>query len=137
MERPTGVTILAVVAFVSAAGLGVLGLFFCGLGNPSQPQGDWSGLAGLGLIGGIVCLGAASLLVATGIGFLMLQNWSRRMAVLGAWVVLAVFILSTVRTGLMLSMAAFFSLMPAAIAVWILIYLSKPDVKRAFGGGSV
>ena len=81
MERPTGVTILAVLGFV-AAGMSVLAaiaMFLGGafLSNVATRPG-LGALAGIGgAIIGVVFLGFAALYVVTGLGLWNLQNWAR------------------------------------------------------------
>ena len=79
MERPTGVTILAVVAFIfgAAFALGALGMFLGGavlsrMGN----SGGLGMLAGVGgAVLGVVCLGFAAVYIVDAMGLLKVANW--------------------------------------------------------------
>ena len=139
MERPTGVTILAVLYFLGAAFLGICGLLFMVGGSMlsglAQSGGPGSALfaAGGAVVGGFFLV-LALLELALGIGFIKLQNWARVVAIvltgiavlfgaLGMFSMLAhvmVFALTT-------------RLITLAIQIWILVYLFKPHVKQAFG----
>jgi hypothetical protein len=142
MQRPTGVTILAILAFVGAGFLVLTGLaVFLGsalLSNmASYPQ--MAALAGVGgVIVGIFCLGMAAFDVVIGIGLMKLQNWSRVVTL-----VLAFLALLSSAFGLLFSLRHIFGLfffgfflqrlVVAAIEIWIIVYLLKPHVKQAFG----
>ncbi len=82
MERPTGVTILAVLYFLGAAFLGICGLLFMVGGSMlsglAQSGGPGSALfaAGGAVVGGFFLV-LALLELALGIGFIKLQNWAR------------------------------------------------------------
>lgn len=137
MERPTGVTILAVLSFIGAGLTVILALGAMAGGAlltammPSLP----TALVGAGaiLVAG-VCFLLAALYAVTGYGLLKLKNWARILTM----VLIALGLLSA---GLgVLSALAHFSivllvrqLIVVAIDVWILLYLLKPHVKQAFG----
>jgi|HubBroStandDraft_1064217.scaffolds.fasta_scaffold311449_2 hypothetical protein len=139
MERPTGVTILAVLYFLGTAFLGICGLLFIVggsfLSGLAQSGGPGSALfAAGGAVVGAFFLVLALVELALGIGFIKLQNWARVVAIvftgiavlfgaLGMFSMLAhvmVFALTT-------------RLITLAIQIWILVYLFKPHVKQAFG----
>lgn len=133
MELPTGVTILAFLYFFVAGILGIGSIllifgrtFFEGIAG--APDSAWD----LGFVG-IFFLAVALLDSICGIGFIKLKKWSRVLAI-GvhlAWAVL--WALSLV--GLRLHPSLFslaFRLAAFAIQVWILVYLSRPEVKKAF-----
>jgi hypothetical protein len=138
MERPTGVTVLAVLAFISTgllvlAALGVL-LGGAMVANMAARPGMGMMAGTLGAILGVVLLGFAILYVAIGIGFLKLQNWARIVTIILCG-------LGVLFNGLGLLTALFhFSVLlfvwraiVVAIEVWIILYLLKPHVKQAFG----
>jgi len=141
MERPEGVTILAVVAFIfggfmTLGGLGMLlgGAVLSRMAN----SGGLGMLAGAGgAILGFVLLGFAVVYIVDGIGLMKVANWARILTIILVG-------LSLLRSGfgMMRSLghlhpvAVFFSLIIVAIDVWILVYLFKPDVKQAFGATS-
>lgn len=85
MERPTGVTILAVLALIGA-GLSVVAALLVLLGGAmvanmaSRPGlGMMAGVGGV--IIGVFLLGVAALYAVAGVGFLKLQNWARILVV--------------------------------------------------------
>jgi hypothetical protein len=138
MERPTGVTILGVLGFLIGGCLVLAGLAVI-LGGAVLSRMASSGglgmLAGVGgAILGVIFFGFAALYIVDAIGLLKVKNWAR--------------ILTIILVGMSLLRAAFglmaalphlhpagllFMLIIAAIEVWILVYLFKPDVKQAFG----
>ncbi len=138
MERPTGVTVLAVLAFVSTgflvlAALGVL-LGGAMVANMAARPGMGMMAGTLGAVLGVVLLGFAILYVAIGIGFLKLQNWARIVTIVlcglgvlfnGLGLLTALFHFS--------AMLFVWRLIVVAIEVWIVVYLLKPHVKQAFG----
>jgi hypothetical protein len=140
MQRPTGVTILAVLGFLGAACLGMFGLIallggamFSRMAN--RPFGVMAGIGGA-MIGAVILFFAALYLV-TSIGLLNLQNWARILLVIliGLGLVSSAF-------GLLGALAHFriflffWRAIVAAIEVWILMYLFQPNVKQAFGATS-
>jgi hypothetical protein len=140
MQRPTGVTILAVLAFL-AGGFLVVAALLSLLGGAVVSS---LGSSGIGMMAGVGAalfavffLILAAVEVVIGIGLLKLQNWAR--------------IVTIVLVGLSLlgSLGSIFNpfghahiffllflirrLVFAAIDVWILWYLFQPNVKQAFG----
>jgi hypothetical protein len=141
MERPAGVTILAVVAFFLAAllALGALGAFLGGaILSHLARGGGMSMLAGVGgAILGVIFLGFAVIYIVDAVGLLKVANWARILTI----VLVALSLLQSVfRTLRLLThlhpVGMFFTLIIVAIDVWILVYLFKPDVKQAFGATS-
>jgi len=138
MERPTGVTVLAVLAFI-VAGLAVLGaliLLVGGAALSSMMQSSMGGtmMAGVGAIAGIIVLFVAALYAVTGYGLWKLQNWGRILCL-----VLVVLGLLSTAVNLIRMMTAFhivyavWGVFWIAIDIWIITYLLKPHVKQAFG----
>ncbi len=142
MERPTGVTILAVLNFFGAGLLGLAALFFFvggaalsqmstgAAGGPGSP----AFLAGMGAFVGVILLGCAALWVTVGVGLWKLLNWGRVLyivlmclGVLGATYGL-LGALAHFQAGAMIGRA-----LSVALNVWILWYLFRPHVKQAFG----
>lgn len=138
MERPTGVTILAVLAFVATgllilAALGVL-LGGAMVGSMAARPGLGAMAGAIGVVVGVVFLGFAVLYLVVGIGFLKLQNWARVLVIVLSG-------LGALLNGLSI-LTAFFHFHPFAVVVrlislginiWIAVYLLKPHVKQAFG----
>ena len=139
MERPTGVTILAVLYFIGTAILGICGLLFIVGGSMmsslAQSGGPGSALfaAGGAVIGGI-CLVLAVVELAIGIGFIKLQNWARIVSIVftGIAVLFGVLGLFSLLAHMMM-FALVIRFITLAIQIWILVYLFKPHVKQAFG----
>ena len=138
MQRPAGLTVLA-VCYLSAAG--VLGLtsivlifgrsFLSGVSGPadSGPPPSARGLALMGLL----CLLIALLNVICGIGFLKLRNWSRALAILFhlAWAIF--WALSILGLRLHPSFPSLtFRIVLLAIQAWVVVYLLAPKVEQAF-----
>ena len=139
MQRPTGVTIIAILSFLGAAACIMLGLFsFVGGAVIAKMLANMPGMSALG--GSIVAaLGVVFLLIGalyaiTGYGLWALKNWGR--------VIMIVLMALGLVFGL-LGLVAVFSNFTAgaivmqvirlAICAWILWYLFQPNVKQAFG----
>jgi hypothetical protein len=138
MERPTGVTILAVLGFI-ATGLLVLAALGVLLGGAMVA--NMAARPGMGMIAGIggaiigvALLGFAVLYAVVGFAFLKLQNWARLLVIVlcglgvlfnGLGVLTALFhfpvVVVTVRA------------IVVAVDLWVALYLLKPHVKQAFG----
>ncbi len=138
MERPSGVTILAVLAFIGA-GMLVLAALLVFLGgamvaNMAMRPGMGM-IAGIGgAILGIVFLGFAALYAVIGTGMLKLQNWARILVIilsgLGAFLN-AIGVLSAMFH--FHPLLVVWRLILVGVNVWIALYLLKPHVKQAFG----
>ena len=139
MERPTGVTILAVLYFIGAAFLGLCGILFIVGGSMLSGLAHGGGLgSALFAMGGVVVGGIflvlAMLDLAIGIGFIKLQNWARILAIIliGIGVLFGLLSLAGLLAHPMI-LVLVFRLIFLAIEIWILVYLFKPHVKQAFG----
>jgi hypothetical protein len=142
MERPTGVTILAVLGFIGA-GMLVLAAILMFIGGAilsnmaSYPMFAMLGGIG-GAIVGVVFLGFAALYVVTALGLLKLQNWARVLVIVLLGIGVCFYALGLLgalihfRIFLLIWRAIF-----AAIDIWIILYLLKPQVKQAFGATSL
>ncbi len=139
MQRPTGVTIIAVLAFIGAglcvlAALGALvGAAF--LSNMTSYPG-MGALAGVGAVMvGVLLIGLAVLDVFIGIGLLKLQNWARILTIVFAALgLLGVLIgLPFARLHVFFFIFVLREIIFAAVEIWILVYLLQPHVKQAFG----
>ncbi len=144
MQRPTGVTILAVLDLIGAAlcvlfalGAGALSAFL-GTAAASQSHSPLGVIVGLGgAVAAVVFLLFAALAIAIGIGMLKLHNWARLTTI-----VLTALGVASALLGILTSMAHFvigvliYQLIVVAIDVWIIVYLLKPHVKAAFAGGN-
>jgi hypothetical protein len=139
MERPTGVTILAVLYFIGTAFLGLCGILFIVGGSMlsglAQSGGPGSAiLAAGGAVVGAIFLVLALLELAIGIGFIKLQNWARVVAIVftGIAVLFGVLGMFSLLAHVMV-FALMIRFIVLALQIWILAYLFKPHVKQAFG----
>ena len=139
MERPTGVTILAVLYFIGTAFLGLCGILFIVGGSMlsglAQSGGPGSALlAAGGALVGAIFLVLALLELAIGIGFIKLQNWARVVAIVftGIGVLFGVLGMFSLLAHVMV-FALMIRFIVLALQIWILVYLFKPHVKQAFG----
>jgi hypothetical protein len=124
-QRPTGVTILAILAFIGGAFgiLGALALLGLGFAFAGAPAG------GLGFIFGIVLLVLSILYLWLGWGFWNLKRsaWSLGLVVFGAGIVISLI-------ELLLGYATLTNLIVTIVINGIIIYyLLTPGVKAAFG----
>ena len=133
MERPTGITWIAVVFFAVAAYLVTVGIIM--LLSP----GIISMAAGADLLGGLELAGPymflliAAIASAIGYGLLRLNNWARRAAILLAFAGL-VMLVPTV-SGAVVSLRLsplFFGGIGVIIRVMILWYLFQEPIKESF-----
>ncbi len=145
MNRPTGVSVLAILLFIFAgllvllAAAAFLGGAFLGsiIGSSAQQAGAGAAGAGLGAaIGAVFGFGfivGAILNVVCGYGLWNLREWGRMLTIIlnAIAVVFGVF-------GLFISMihfhiiGLFFVILRLAIHALIIWYLSQPHVKAAF-----
>ncbi len=142
MERPAGVTFLSVLAFIGAVILALGGLAMClggailtrmsaiGMGRPRMAM--FAGLGGT--IIGLILLGLAAVFVVVGMGLWKLESWARILTIVFA--ALGVLFYGMNMLGAMLHFHIFLFFWRAiflVLNVWIIAYLSQPNVKRAFG----
>jgi hypothetical protein len=142
MERPAGVTVIAVLGFVGAfflffAALGMLlgGAILSSLAN-RPGLGMVAGIGGA--IVGVVFVTIGALYLILGIGLWKLQNWARIVTLILVALGLIFNVLGLLRSILHLHVFVFFiQAVVIAIDVWIVVYLSKSDVKQAFGAAAI
>ena len=143
MDRPTGVTILAILNFLGAGLYILIGLgFMLGMGiigamvGQSGQEGAGGGmamLAGLGAIAGIVFIVLSLIPLAIGIGLWKLKNWARQVTI-----VLMLLRLLLLAPGLLISLLRSdlvglgLQLLFAGVYGWILWYLYQPHLKQLF-----
>jgi len=143
MNRPTGVTVIAVLYFIGAAfcilgGLGMIlgGSFIAAMISHSQASGSGAGagiMAGLGAAFGIGLLVGAAIAALLGWGLLKLKEWARITVIVFAGLGLVLGVL-----GLLGALAHFAVILLFGVVVRVAIngcilwYLLQPDVKVAF-----
>ncbi len=142
MERPTGVTVLAVLNFLGAGLYALLAVLFFLIGAGGAASGvlDEMGggaaafLLGLGAAVGVILLIFAAIGLAIGIGMWKLRNWARIVTIVLVGLSLLLGVL-----GLLGSLISFelgsliFQAIFVALYAWIIWYLFQPHVKQAFG----
>lgn len=125
--RPTGVTILAVLAAIGGV-LGLLaGVALLGLGGVAAAGGSGL-LASFGAIFGILAIAQGALALAFAYGAWTLQPWGWMLGVVAFGLSLALSVLNVVGGGEISG-----QIVSILIGVAILYYLFTPAVKQAFG----
>jgi hypothetical protein len=139
IERPSGVTIIAVLMFIGAGflALGSFVFFFVGVmdmtgADAAEPIS--TAIAAMGVSGGLFFLILAGAHVFLAMGVLKLRSWARLVCMV------------LIALGMALALMSFFLRVPNPVAprivcqflvialdVWILWYLVRPHVKQAFG----
>lgn len=140
MERPTGVTVLAVLDFIGSACLVLVAIIFlvgagfAGSMLHNQSSGGAMMLAGLGTLGAVFFFIGALVAGALGFGLWNLMNWARWItiffAALGILGAFAGFAMGMGHHAFGWGMALLFRLAINGIIIW---YLFQPNVRRAFG----
>jgi hypothetical protein len=138
MERPDGVTVLGVLAYIGA-GLSVLAALGMLLGGAiianmaARPgMGMIAGVGGVAL--GIFFLVIAALYAVIGTGMFKLHNWARILVIILSFLGAALNALSLLGALFHFRpLAVLWSLVVIGVNVWIAMYLLKPHVKQAFG----
>ncbi len=142
MERPTGVTILAILNFLGAGLYALLAVLFfligaggAASGMASEMEGGAAAfLLGLGAAVGVILLIFAAIGLAIGIGMWKLRNWARIVTIVLVGLSLLLGVI-----GLLGSLISFelgsliFQAIFVALYAWIIWYLFQPHVKDAFG----
>ena len=145
MQRPTGVTVIAVLDFIGGAFCAIGGLiafaggsFIASLISTANGGvgGAGSGIAaGIGAIIGVVLLAFAALAIITGIGLIKLKGWGRIiqlvLTVLGLLGSIRNFAYGGLHAG---TSPLVFQIVFLAYYIWVLWYMFTPAVKQAFSG---
>jgi uncharacterized membrane protein (DUF2068 family) len=145
MQRPLGVTVLAVLNFLGAVLAVLVGLaFILGMGalgsmiGQRAKEGGAAGfavLAGFGVVFGVMMFAGAAISAFIGWGLWNLKNWARIVTMVFAVIGLAFNALSLLGSMLHFHIIALVVvLVPVAINGLILWYLNQPHVKQAFSG---
>ena len=132
MERPVGITIVAVLIFLEAALATLLAVLILALGTTGSSSADvhapssMAGITASGAVTAIYCVLFAALAVVTGMGLLRLREWGRKLTI-------AICILGVVASGVGTMRVSKLALDMGYIAIGA--YLMLPRVKRAFAAG--
>jgi len=143
MNRPVGVTIIAILYFLGAilcvlGGIGMMvgGGFIATLIGQQGGQGSAAGagvFAGLGVVMGVFFLILAIIPLVVGLGLWKLKEWGRILAIAVSAISAVLQLFGVVGMLLHFSVGGFaFLVCRLAISVLIVWYLLKPEVKAAF-----
>jgi hypothetical protein len=134
-QRPTGVTILAVLWFVTGASdaVGILYSVF-EMFSPKNIGGAivYIGLTIYLLFLASILLAKAALFVMAGIGLMKLQNWARLLSIglIGFGLLM---LAPALPTSVVHPARGVGLLLALALGIWLIVYFFKPHVKQAFG----
>jgi len=145
LSRPTGVTILAILAIIAAIAFLLGGAVLIGLGlvigtyaasqvTSSLATAGFSGLASLGagtIAAIITAIGAIALILgilylAVGVGFLGGKGWAWTLGII-------VSIIGIVLDVVQIGFGAYSNVLGLIIGIIIVYYLTRPHVKAFFG----
>jgi hypothetical protein len=134
-SRPTGVTAIAIVFFLSAAYLGLLGaVMLVSPGAASMALGAPL-LNGLELAGPYMFLLMAGVGVLLGWGLLRLNNWARRAALVVAFVGVVMLVPSVSTAAVDFSASLLWAGLGVIVRVIIVWYLYQEPAAEAFEKG--
>jgi len=141
MERPRGVTVISVLAFIGAGLLVLagLGMFLGGALLSSMASRPGMGMmAGIGgAVVGFMFLGIAAVEIVMGLGLWNLREWARIITVVLVIIGAVLNAFALLRSMIHFEVfRLFFQMVVIAIDVWVAVYLSKPTVKQAFGAAA-
>jgi len=131
MNRPTGVTILAVLIIISGTLSLCGGCFLLGFGSIAGPVGALFGAGQLGasaFLSGISWSIGAVISLAAGFGMLSLKTWAWWLGLIGA-----VWSLASSIWGLTQGASWCLALPALILPAIVIIYLLQPRVRQAFG----
>ncbi len=141
MERPVGVTVLAVLEFISAGFLILLGLLLIvgmsvlgAMGGGGEGSGVMAVLGTLGAVAGVVVMILSVIPLAVGIGLWKLKNWARIVVIVFSILGLVsnLFgVIGGVSTGEMVSLSS--GVIGLGINILVIWYMLQAHVKQAFG----
>jgi hypothetical protein len=143
MNRPTGVTVIAILDFLGAGlsilgGLGLMlgGGFIATLINQQGGQGSAGAagiLAGIGAAVGVFCLIIAAIEIVLAVGLLKLKEWARIVTIVLTAIFGALGLLGLLGSFIHFNLfATAIRICILAVQAFIIMYLLKPEVKAAF-----
>ncbi len=130
VNRPTGVTILAILAFIGGAlqlATGVAAIVGGGLVGGIIGGTEGAAVGGLVAISGLFLLVLGIVALLAGFGLWQLAGWAWLLTI--AWAVLGLISAALTLLGGDIGGAIISAIIPA-IVIW---YLYRPDIKAAFG----
>lgn len=136
MQRPAGVTIVAILGFIVGALAALIGLVLLVRGSVDFVA-DMTSYHSAGALAAAVLLGIAALVIVISVGLLKLQEWARVLAIILDAVHLLVAALGLMEGFRNIHTPFFFGMVlrhvvMIVIGVWIIVYLIQPRVKQAF-----
>jgi hypothetical protein len=146
MNRPGGVTVIAILEFLGGVGCALVGLgvmlgggMLATIISQSGQQGSGAGAGVLGAVGavlGVVLLVFAFLYFLVGWGMLKLKAWARIITMIFAGLGILGSLFGIMGFLAHFSIVAlFWLLVRLAICGWMIWYLLQPNVSAAFNGG--
>jgi len=137
MERPSGVTVIAVLDFLGAGGCLIGALAFGALTSVVTARGSNSPLGRLAGLGGAIGIAlfflSALFAIVIGVGLLKLRNWARVLSVVFAVLGIVLILAGLVLTFAHLSAISVVSdMLFLALDCWIAWYLMRSNVREAF-----
>lgn len=137
-QRPTGITILAILFIILAVLSFGWGLLQLGVGAVTGVAGSIVGadnmasFGGSNVTAGILGMGSGVYNLVVAIGLLMLKKWAWILALIGVGINVLQGVFGLFSGGLV---AFCCGLAGLAIPAAILYYLTRPEVQKAFGRG--
>jgi hypothetical protein len=145
MQRPAGVTVIAVLDFIGAGfavigallmfmGGSILASFFSAAATANGATGAAPAagiMASIGIIAGVIVLCFAVLAIFIAMGLLKLKNWARITTI----VLSALGLLGSLRNLVMAfhGSGMVVTIIVLAYYIWVIWYMLQPNVKAAFG----
>ncbi|MGA8142324.1 MAG: hypothetical protein WB987_00355 [Candidatus Acidiferrales bacterium] len=141
IERPTGVTVIAIFTFIGAGilALGSFGFFFVAImaltgGDVGDPVS--ASIAGMGVAGGFSLLVLAGVAGCLAVGVLELQEWARIVSIASIAVGIGCTIVSIFafagNAGVPVVPVVLGHVLVIGAAAWMIEYLARPGVRQAF-----
>ena len=142
-QRPTGVTIIAVLFFINGALEVLMGLLVFAVPIPAMDPLT-SMLTSYQIVIGVIAIIVGGLYIAIGWGLWTLQNWGRITALVLLALAAIISLVSGISSLVGVNVEGFrlsypgvgvVSLLWAGVGIWMIWYLLKPETEAAFGGG--
>lgn len=133
MQRPTGVTIIAILAAIAGvlgllAGLALIG--FGGVFGGIVGGAAGAALGGLAVVGGLIILVTSVVELAIAYGFWQLRPWAWQLGVILGVINIGIAVLGVV--GIVFSSTITSAAVSIALNAAIIYYLNMPAIRQAF-----